>query len=224
MEWVPSHVRRSICNKCLKETKKTDRTLVEKPTLWLNLPYLGKSGQFLVNNLEKKLNKSLSDFKLKVMYKTNKLAMFCSNKDKLNPLNKANVVYSFTCPGCSKTYIGKTERNLITRLEEHVEGRESAINLHLNVCSSYHDTLSLFKILYDKFNFKMHLSCVLSPQNNHLLTVHGKHRRVNGTTRCSIGVSRVIQFFHSVIIYLRIISYVLILCYANKPIYYYYQK
>ena len=90
------------------------------------------------------------------MYKTNKLAMFCSNKDKLNPLNKANVVYLSTCPGCSKTYIGKTERNLITRLEEHVEGRESAINLHLNVCSSYHDTLSLFKILYDKFNFKMH--------------------------------------------------------------------
>ena len=77
------------------------------------------------------------------MYKTNKLAMFCSNKDKLIPLNKANVVYLFTCPGCSKTYIGKTERNLITRLEEHVEGRESAINLHLNVCSSYHDTLSL---------------------------------------------------------------------------------
>ena len=158
MAWngFPSHVRKSICNKFLKETKKTDRTLVEKPTLWLNLPYLGKSGQFLVNNLEKKLNKSLSDFKLKVMYKTNKLAMFCSNKDKLNPLNKANVVYLFTCPGCSKTNIGKTERNLITRLEEHVEGRESAINLHLNVCSSYHDTLSLFKIFYDKFNFKMH--------------------------------------------------------------------
>ena len=94
MAWngFPSHVRKYICNKFLKQTKKTDRTLVEKPTLWLNLPYLGKSGQFLVNNLEKKLNKSLSDFKLKVMYKTNKLAMFCSNKDKLIPLNKGNVV------------------------------------------------------------------------------------------------------------------------------------
>ena len=68
--------------------------------------------------------------------------------------------------------------------------------------------------------FRSPLSCALSPQNNHLLTVHGKHRRVNGTTRCSIGISRVIQFFHSVIIYLRIISHVLILCYANKSIYY----
>ena len=153
MAWngFPSHVRKSLCNKFLKETKKNDRTSDTKPTLWLNLPYLGKNGQFLVNNLEKKLRKSLSNFKLKITYKTNKLAMFCSNKDKISPLNKANVVYLFTCPGCSKTYIGKTERNLITRLEEHVEGRDSAINLHLNSCSFYHDYLSFYKIFYDDF-------------------------------------------------------------------------
>ena len=90
------------------------------------------------------------------MYKTNKLAMFCSNKDKVNSLNKANVVYSFTCPGCSKIYIGKTARNLITRLEEHVEGRESAINLHLNSCFVYHDYLSIFKVFYYEFNFQRH--------------------------------------------------------------------
>ena len=90
------------------------------------------------------------------MYKTNKLAMFCSNKDKVDLLNKANVVYLFTCPGCSKTYIGKTERNLITRLEEHVEGRESAINSHLNSCILYHDYISIFTIFYDKFSFQSH--------------------------------------------------------------------
>lgn len=84
------------------------------------------------------------------------------------------------------------------------------------MCLFFH--FSYFRLMF--LIFRSPLSCVLSPQNNHLLTVHGKHRRVNGTTRCSIGVSRVIQFFHSVIIYLRIISYVLILCYANKSIYY----
>ena len=145
MAWngFPSHVRKSLCNRFLKETKKTDRTLDNRPTLWLNLSYLGKNGQFLVNNLEKKLHKSLSEFKLRVIYKTNKLAMFCSNKDKVKLLNKANVVYLFTCPGFSKTYIGKTERNLITRLEEHAEGRESAINSHLNSCTLYHDYLNI---------------------------------------------------------------------------------
>ena len=109
-----------------------------------------------MKNLEKKLHKNLSDFKLKVTYKTNKLVMFCSNKDKIAPLNKANVVYIFSCPGCFKTYIGKTERNLITRLEEHVEGRDSAINLHLNSCSLYHDYLHIFKIFYDNFSFQSH--------------------------------------------------------------------
>ena len=159
MAWngFPLHVRKFLCNKFLKKTTKTNRTSEEKPTLWLNLPYLGKNGQFLINNLEKKLRKCLSDFKFKIVLKTNKISMFCSNKDKIEKIKKANVVYLFTCPGCSKKYIGKTQRNIVTRLEEHAKGnQESAIYQHLNTCPFYEEYLNLFSLFHTEIDTYLH--------------------------------------------------------------------
>ena len=165
MAWndFPLHVRKSLCNKFLKETNKMNRTLEEKPTLWLNVPFLGKNGQFLVKRLEKKLRKSLSDFKFKVVLKTNKMSMFCSNKDRLSQKEKANVVYLFSCPGCSKKYIGKTERNLTTRLDEHARGNsDSAIHQHLTSCSHYGELLDLYKLFYGDIDiFKHFINTIL---------------------------------------------------------------
>ena len=45
--------------------------------------------------------------------------MFCSNKDHIQFQQKANVIYRITCLGCYNKYIEKTERNIITRLDEH---------------------------------------------------------------------------------------------------------
>ena len=160
MAWndFPLHVRKSLCNKFLKDTNTMNRTIKEKPTLWLNVSFLGKNGQFLIKRLEKKLRKSLGDFKFKVVLKTNKLSMFCSNKDRLPQNEKANVVYLFSCPGCSKKYIGKTERNLITRLDEHAKGNnDSAIHQHLNSCSYYGELLNLFKLFYGDIYLFKHL-------------------------------------------------------------------
>ena len=28
-------------------------------------------------------------------------------------------IYKITCPGCFKEYVGKTDRNFMTRLEDH---------------------------------------------------------------------------------------------------------
>ena len=49
----------------IKDKTPNNRTSENSPTLWLNIPYLGKNGDFLIKNLEKKLKKSLSDFNLK---------------------------------------------------------------------------------------------------------------------------------------------------------------
>ena len=73
---------------------------------------------------------------------------------------KANVVYHFTCPGCSKSYVGKTDRNLVTRLTEHANGKgeDSAISFHLkNKCPAYSDMTSLFSILNSDFNPKQYM-------------------------------------------------------------------
>ena len=66
------------------------------------------------------------------------------------------IIYQFVCPGCSENYVGKTERNLITRLDEHLCEKESAINLHLNKCSLYKELLSHFQLFNIDIDIKAH--------------------------------------------------------------------
>ena len=45
--------------------------------------------------------------------------MFCSVKDKIPSNQKSNVIYTIKSPGCAEDYVGKTDRCVITRLNEH---------------------------------------------------------------------------------------------------------
>ena len=54
-------------------------------------------------------------------------------------------------PGCSKAYIGKTERNLATRLSEHSDPLKSGISKHLTDCEHANFILDLNN-LYDNLN------------------------------------------------------------------------
>ena len=155
MSWngFPRHVRKSVINKFLKVTPKNkSRTdFLNSKVLWFNIPYLGPNGEYLLKKFKQKLKRYLTgDFQLRVNYISTKLSMFCSLKDKIEKLNKANVIYEFTCPTCNEKYIGMTERNLLTRLKEHGNGKsDSAINIHLQSCSSFNDYISYFSMLSD---------------------------------------------------------------------------
>ena len=66
---------------------------------------------------------------------------------------KSYVVYQFHCPDCNDSYIGKTERNLCTRTEEHAcSDKESAIYDHINNCSYYSYIENLFRFNNDSFH------------------------------------------------------------------------
>ena len=66
---------------------------------------------------------------------------------------KSYVVYQFNCPGCNKRCIGKTDRNLCTRIEEHAGfDKDSAIFHHISLCINYSHLKSLFS--YDNPSFK----------------------------------------------------------------------
>ena len=86
-----------------------------------------------------------------VTYQTKKVSYFLSKKDKIPDLSRSNLVYQFACPGCSKAYIGKTERNLATRLSEHSDPLKSAISKHLTDCEHANFILDLNN-LYDNLN------------------------------------------------------------------------
>ena len=60
-------------------------------------------------------------------------------------LCKSDVVYEFTCPGCHCSYIGKTNRTLFTRTQEHaLTDKESAIYKHLRQCDNIQHIQGLY--------------------------------------------------------------------------------
>ena len=69
-----------------------------------------------------------------------------SNKDKIPHLSNSNVVYHFECPGCMKSYIGKTETTLFNRTKEHGwRDKNSAIWKHFEQCSGWKEIVNFFR-------------------------------------------------------------------------------
>ena len=51
---------------------------------------------------------------------------FTSHKDYSPTQYRSSVVYQLTCNKCGATYVGETDRNVITRFEEHTDTTSSA--------------------------------------------------------------------------------------------------
>ena len=63
-----------------------------------------------------------------------------------------SVVYKFSCPGCQASYIGKTDRCLMTGLKEHAQSKESEIYKHINSCEHLLYYRTLFNFPHTLFN------------------------------------------------------------------------
>ena len=59
---------------------------------------------------------------------------------------RAHLIYEFKCPGCKAKYIGKTDRCLGLRLDEHSQAETLAIGKHLNECEHFHFIVNLCNI------------------------------------------------------------------------------
>ena len=125
--------------------KTKEQTVDDRKKVWLNLPYLGEKGDHLTKSLIRKLNKCFNEnVKFIKRYKTNKLAMFCSNKDHIQLQQKANIIYRITYSGCCNKYIGKTDRNIITRLDEHVTEPDQPMYQHVTNCAQFAEYLKCY--------------------------------------------------------------------------------
>ena len=125
MSWnlYPKYVRNSVISRLKSNLNRNDNINNNKDhrkVIWINVPYLGKKGEQLTKSFTRKLKRSFKEnIKFKTVYKTNKLSMFCNTKDVISTEQKSNVIYRITCPGCFQKYVGKIDRNLTTRLDEH---------------------------------------------------------------------------------------------------------
>ena len=72
--------------------------------------------------------------------------MFCSAKEFIPTDQKSNVIYCLTCPGCNKKYIGKTDPNLITGLNEQGSRDDKPMYQHLLKYGHYNDIVKLRKL------------------------------------------------------------------------------
>ena len=72
--------------------------------------------------------------------------MFCNTKNIISVDQKYNVIYRITCPGCFQEYVGKTDRNLITRIDEHGTKVDQPMYQHLSNCSGFNECIMLFAL------------------------------------------------------------------------------
>ena len=152
----PRHIVNNIIKYSQNTQQKDNKTNDETPiTFWLRIPYAGPVGEQLVFTLKRKLKhcfKNNINVKFNVTYSTQKIAFYTNMKD-LTPLKyKSNVVYKFTCPGCKAVYIGKTERNLYQRCNEHATNKDSAVYNHMVECPNLQYLNTLLTLDLESFN------------------------------------------------------------------------
>ena len=88
-----SYIRKKVMRSFIESSEKRKISENDQSTpsvdndiksLSLKIPYMSKAGDKLVRTLKRKIQQNLSEkVQIKTFYTTNKLAMFCSVKDKI---------------------------------------------------------------------------------------------------------------------------------------------
>ena len=73
----------------------------------------------------------------KTFYGTKETVIFCSAKNSIPIHHKANVICKVTYPGCNEYYVGKTDRSLVTRWNEHVFREDQPMCQQLTKCEHF---------------------------------------------------------------------------------------
>ena len=88
--------------------------------IFFRLHYAGSKGEQLVKHCLKEIRRCLEiNVKFVAIYDTKKISFYYDLKDKVPHEQRKNIVYRIRCLGCDGKYIRKTERCLISRMNEH---------------------------------------------------------------------------------------------------------
>ena len=148
LRYIRNKIIKRLENK--KNIKSTDTTEQEKvATVFCRKPYAGVQGEKLIKNLVRKLKRHITEpSKFRNIYRTKKLSYYCTTKDKVPEYVKSHIVYEFCCPACNSKYIGKTERNFGTRVQEHSGlDKQSPVYNHLLECEYFNYVVNLHSLL-----------------------------------------------------------------------------
>ena len=104
----------------------------------ITLNYNSHRVQKVISSLIKKMKNFVPNFAVNTSFRSVKITKFFSSraKPRKDMLETTNCVYQFKCP-CNSSYIGMTERTLLTRLTEHYAPKEEGIFDHFVHCNVY---------------------------------------------------------------------------------------
>ena len=149
----PHYLRRKII-KCL-ENKKNAKNIVhlnKKKSLhfFCKIPYAGVQGEKLIKSLVRKLERHMDKpFKFRNTYRTKRLSYYCNTKDKVPEYRKSHMVYEFCWTARNSKYIGKTDRNFDTCVQEHSgSDKKSAVYNHLLEGEHFNYEVNLHSLPY----------------------------------------------------------------------------
>ena len=110
---VNATIKRVLSKETLTNDVISNEEKDKMSTAFINIDYPGEKGENLLKKCFKKLGRSANQkVNFVCRYSVTKISFFTNIKDKLNILNKSNVVYQFSCRGCESSYIRKTEQIL----------------------------------------------------------------------------------------------------------------
>ena len=127
----------------------------------MTLPYKGELAcEILKRRITRKVNEIFPQKTVRFIFKSQRM-INANAKDCRSSLTKSNIIYQFTCT-CLKSYIGRSERSLAVRANEHLPSKalksekpfSSAITEHL-ITSSHTASMDNFKVIYQAKNRKM---------------------------------------------------------------------
>ena len=134
----PRQIVEKIVNNTQSNSVSPVSTINDSITVYFRMPFCGSKGQSIFRSCVLKIKRHLKKgkvVKFKLLNDITKIGMYCNVKDSTPMLCRSNLVYKFQCPGCCSSYIGKTERTLFERLNEHGwYDKNSAIFQHLLNC------------------------------------------------------------------------------------------
>ena len=136
----PAKVVNSIIKRVLSKPRpdqinQASQTIPTEQKVYFSVHYAGTTADQLIKKCWRKLSRcTTKKVNFITQYSSTTLSFFTNMKDKIPTLSKSYIVYEFTCPGCSASYIGLTRRTLFQRTKEHASREESAIRSHLDDC------------------------------------------------------------------------------------------
>ena len=146
----PKWIVRNVVKRSLQPNQRQEEDETDQETIFLTFPYIGNQGESVVQKCTKRLSKLMKREKkvvFKVFLETTKLAFFTSNKDKTPFLSSSGVVYEYSCPGCAKSYVGKTNNTLFNRTSQHGwTQKDSSIFKHFGTCPEWQELVGFLQM------------------------------------------------------------------------------